>query len=104
MRLFILALLILFSINSANAQWYEAQGKSVIMQGDNERAKTLAMENALKKALLVAGASVSSVQKTVNGLLTQNEINIPLHSYLHKRYEWALPKVEAAYANLFSKF
>jgi len=34
---------------------------------------------------------------------TQNEINIPLHSYLHKRYEWALPKVEAAYANLFSK-
>jgi len=31
----------------------------------------------------------------------ENEINIPLHSYLHKRYEWALPKVEAAYANLF---
>jgi hypothetical protein len=62
--------------NSAIAQWYEAQGKSVVMQGDSERAKTLAMENALKKALLVAGASVSSVQKTVNGLLTQNEINI----------------------------
>ncbi len=76
MRLFILALLILFTTNSSHAQWYEAQGKSVIMQGDNERAKTLAMENALKKALLVAGASVSSVQKTVNGLLTQNEINI----------------------------
>ena len=31
----------------------------------------------------------------------ENEINIPLHSYLHKDYEWALPKVEAAYANLF---
>ena len=62
--------------NSAIAQWYEAQGKSVVMQGDSERAKTLAMENALKKALLIAGASVSSVQKTVNGLLTQNEINI----------------------------
>jgi len=76
MRLFISALLILFITNSANAQWYEAQGKSVIMQGNNEQAKTLAMENALKKALLVAGASVSSVQKTVNGLLTQNEINI----------------------------
>ncbi len=76
MRLFISALLLFFMTNSAIAQWYEAQGKSVIMQGNSERAKTLAMENALKKALLVAGASVSSVQKTVNGLLTQNEINI----------------------------
>jgi len=33
----------------------------------------------------------------------ENEINIPLHSYLHDRYEWARPKVEAAYANLFGK-
>ena len=76
MRLFISALLLFFITHSADAQWYEAQGKSVIMQGNAERAKTLAIENALKKALLVAGASVSSVQKTVNGLLTQNEINI----------------------------
>ncbi|MFB0979486.1 MAG: flagellar assembly protein T N-terminal domain-containing protein [Alteromonadaceae bacterium] len=76
MRLFISALLLFFMTQSAVAQWYEAQGKSVIMQGNSEQAKTLAMENALKKALLVAGASVSSVQKTVNGLLTQNEINI----------------------------
>jgi len=76
MRLFISALFLFFVTHSAVAQWYEAQGKSVIMQGNSERAKTLAMENALKKALLVAGASVSSVQKTVNGLLTQNEINI----------------------------
>ena len=76
MRLYISALLLFFVTQSAVAQWYEAQGKSVIMQGNSERAKTLAMENALKKALLVAGASVSSVQKTVNGLLTQNEINI----------------------------
>jgi hypothetical protein len=76
MRLFIVALLLFFMTKSAIAQWYEAQGKSVIMQGNGEQAKTLAMENALKKALLVAGASVSSIQKTVNGLLTQNEINI----------------------------
>jgi hypothetical protein len=76
MRLFISALLILCINHSANAQWYEAQGQSVIMQGNSEKAKVLAMENALKKALLVAGASVSSVQKTVNGLLTQSEINI----------------------------
>ena len=76
MRLFISALFLFFMTNSATAQWYEAQGNSVIMHGNSERAKALAMENALKKALLVAGASVSSVQKTVNGLLTQNEINV----------------------------
>jgi hypothetical protein len=34
------------------------------------------MENALKKALLVAGASVSSIQQVVNGLLTQDQISI----------------------------
>jgi hypothetical protein len=34
------------------------------------------MENALKKALLVAGASVSSVQQVVNGLLTHDDISI----------------------------
>ena len=76
MRVLISALLILFINHSVNAQWYEAQGQSVIMQGNSEGAKALAMENALKKALLFAGASETSVQKTVNGLLTQNEINI----------------------------
>jgi hypothetical protein len=76
MRLFISAIFILCINNPATAQWYEAQGQSTVVQGNTERAKTLAMESALKKALLVAGASVSSIQKTVNGLLTQNEINI----------------------------
>jgi len=33
----------------------------------------------------------------------ENEISIPLHSYVHSDYEWALPKVEAAYAKLFGK-
>jgi len=49
---------------------------------------------------------LDSVHKNYATSLTvcaENEINIPLHSYLHKRYEWALPKVEAAYANLFSR-
>lgn len=57
------------------AQWYETQGHAII-SSTNKHAKTKAIENALKKALLVAGASVSSVQQVVNGLLTQDEISI----------------------------
>jgi len=58
------------------SQWFQAQGSSVIRNSDKQAAKSQATQNALKKALLVAGASVSSVQQVVNGLLTQNELNI----------------------------
>lgn len=61
---------------TCNAQWYEAQGHASIDNDSVEIARTKAMENALKKALLVAGASVSSVQQVVNGLLTQDQISI----------------------------
>jgi len=61
---------------SSLAQWYETQGQAFITNGNAQAARTLAMENALKKALLVAGASVSSVQQVVNGLLTQDDISI----------------------------
>lgn len=60
----------------SQGQWYEAKGSAHINGKDSAIAKSLAMENALKKALLVAGASVSSVQQVVNGLLTQDELNI----------------------------
>jgi hypothetical protein len=61
---------------TCNAQWYEAQGHARIDKDSVETARTKAMENALKKALLVAGASVSSIQQVVNGLLTQDQISI----------------------------
>jgi len=61
---------------SASTQWYETQGQAHIVNGDNETARVLAMENALKRALLVAGASVSSVQQVINGVLTQDQISI----------------------------
>ena len=60
----------------ANSQWYETQGHARTDKTSVEVARTKAMENALKKALLVAGASVSSVQQVVNGLLTQDQISI----------------------------
>ncbi|WDE04008.1 flagellar assembly protein T N-terminal domain-containing protein [Thalassomonas viridans] len=61
---------------SASSQWYETQGQAFILNNDKAAARTQAMENALKKALLVAGASVSSVQQVVNGLLLQDELSI----------------------------
>jgi len=61
---------------SAFTQWYETQGKAHIANGDNEGARVAAMENALKRALLVAGDSVSSVQQVINGVLTQDQISI----------------------------
>lgn len=60
----------------ANSQWYETQGHARTDDVSVDIARTKAMENALKKALLVSGASVSSVQQVVNGLITQDEISI----------------------------
>ena len=73
LKVSILTLMVIFP---ASAQWYETQGHARIDKNSVEVARTKAVENALKKALLVAGASVSSVQQVVNGLLTQDEINI----------------------------
>ena len=72
-QLTILSLLYSFSVSS---QWYETQGHARTNDTSVEIARTKAIENALKKALLVSGASVSSVQQVVNGLLTKDQINI----------------------------
>ena len=76
---FIITLSLIFSFLvsfSARSQWYETQGHARTNDISVELARTKAMENALKKALLVSGASVSSVQQVVNGLLTQDQISI----------------------------
>jgi archaellum component FlaF (FlaF/FlaG flagellin family) len=66
----------LFMSFAASAQLYQTQGQATIENDDAEQARTKAIEDALNKALLVAGASVYSVQEVVNGLLTQDSINI----------------------------
>jgi len=68
-------LTIILSLPS-HAQLYQTQGQSVVKNGDTSLARTKAIEDALNKALLVAGASVSSVQQVVNGLLTQDNLSI----------------------------
>jgi len=75
MRLLILTCL-LFTTLIAKSQWYETQGQAYITNNESEAARVIAMENALKRALLVAGASVSSVQQVINGVLTEDLISI----------------------------
>jgi len=74
--LLIIGLLLCVSPYIAHAQWYETQGHARLDKNTVEIARTKAMENALKKALLIAGASVSSVQQVINGLLTQDQLDI----------------------------
>lgn len=76
MRKLLVLLSFIFTSFSAFTQWYETQGYAHIANGDNEAARVTAMENALKRALLVAGASVSSVQQVINGVLTKDQISI----------------------------
>jgi len=76
MRLSLIALCFALYSSASFGQWYESQGVASIKNNDKKAAKAQAVQNALKKALLVAGASVSSVQQVVNGLLTQDEISI----------------------------
>jgi hypothetical protein len=65
-----------FISHAVHSQWYETQGTAPTHNVSLDTARTQAIENALKKSLLVSGASVSSVQQVVNGLLTQDLISI----------------------------
>ncbi|TKB04914.1 hypothetical protein E5672_02140 [Alteromonas portus] len=63
-------------VGQANAVWYEATGQAVVMNGNKEAAKRAATQDALKQAMLFAGASVQSVAKLTNGLLKNEEMTI----------------------------
>ncbi len=58
------------------AVWYEAQGQALVISGDRERAKEQATNEAIKQALLFAGASIRSVQTLTNGLLQNDAFQI----------------------------
>jgi hypothetical protein len=58
----------------AVADWYEATGQAVLRGGDTATARTLATEDAVRKALLYSGASIRTVQQVTDGLLTQESV------------------------------
>ncbi|BFT31154.1 flagellar assembly protein FlgT [Alteromonas sp. D210916BOD_24] len=65
-----------FIVGQANAVWYEAKGQAVVINDDKEGARKKATQEALKQAMLFAGASIHSVQRLTNGLLENEEMTI----------------------------
>lgn len=70
----VLSLLVVASF--ANAAWFSASGQAVIVNGDKKAARIQATEEAIKQALLFAGASITSVQQMTNGLLMDERLEI----------------------------
>lgn len=69
-------LLAVFSVMPSQAAWYEATGQATIHQGNKELARQKATQEALRQALLFAGASVRSVQQMTDGLLKSENLEI----------------------------
>ncbi|KXI28019.1 hypothetical protein AX660_20415 [Paraglaciecola hydrolytica] len=65
----------LFSF-AAQAIWYESSGQAVIHNGNKQQARQQATQEAIKQALLFAGASISSVQHITNGLLADDHLEV----------------------------
>lgn len=59
-----------------SAAWFEAQGQALVVNGDKEDAKKEATQEALRQAMLFAGASVQSVQTLANGLLKKEQLTV----------------------------
>ena len=56
--------------------WFTATGQAVVINNDKNSARRDATEEAIKQALLFAGASVRSVQQMTNGLLMGDHLEI----------------------------
>ncbi|OFI34549.1 hypothetical protein BFC17_13190 [Alteromonas lipolytica] len=58
------------------AAWYETQGQAAVYNGNKIQAKHQATQEALRQAMLFAGASVRSVQQLTDGLLNKEQMEI----------------------------
>jgi len=74
----VLGLLVILCIApcTVNAAWFSATGQAVVVHGDKEMARKQATQEAIKQALLFAGASVRSIQQMTNGLLMDDHLEI----------------------------
>jgi len=66
--------------NTSLAAWYEATGQATIEQGNLEQARQAAIEDALKRASLFAGASFSSTQSVANGIVQSEAFVLDSHA------------------------
>jgi hypothetical protein len=69
---------------SVFAQWYEATGQAKIRHGDTKSAKSRAVQDAIKQALLFSGANVTNVQTLTNGLLSDDIMQVNAHGSVNR--------------------
>lgn len=74
----------LFISHAAEAQWFRSTGSAPILNGDHAYAREMAVRDALKQAMLDAGASVSSLQQLSNGVVTRDQFQIRTNSEIRQ--------------------
>lgn len=75
-QILLLICLCLCLLGQSHAAWFQASGQAVIINGDKNLARQQATQEAIKQALLFAGASVTSVQQLTNGLLKDDRLEV----------------------------
>lgn len=58
------------------ANWYEATGQAAIERGDLNSARRAAIEDALQRATLFAGAKLESHQQVIQGILQHHQVTL----------------------------
>lgn len=64
---------------SSSAAWFEAAGQARIEQGNTTQARQSAIDDAVKRAALAAGARISSTQQLIDGVLQAGQLDISSH-------------------------
>lgn len=62
--------------NQVLAQWYDAKGRAPIVDGNIDIARNIAVQDALKHALLFTGAQVDSISQLSNGLVNSDRFEV----------------------------
>lgn len=75
LQIFTFVLLVL-CVNTTNAQWFDAKGRAPIINGDKDIARNMAVQDAIKHALLFTGAQVQSISQLSNGLLSSDRFEV----------------------------
>ena len=72
----ILSLSALLPSQALYANWYEATGQATIERGDLKSARRAAIEDALQRATLFAGAKLESHQQVIQGILQHHQVTL----------------------------